>query len=187
MRTSQHSGWTLAGTLGVVAAVAAAGGCAGQFNLLRKESLPRVWERGLIGLMRPDETAAHAGSERGVHTASVHNRAGLTRLRDGHYHEAVRHFELAIRLAPQWAEPRENLGRLYERIGRADRAIVLYESALAREPRRWSTIQRLAGVYVSTGRRDGIAQALLMKLAADPRGGRWSGWAQTQLARMGRS
>lgn len=188
MRASRHPGILESARVGcVVVLVGLTGGCAGQFNALRNDILPCVWEQGVLGLLQPEEGRSPDGLGKRIHTAQRHNRAGLVRLQDGHYFEAVQHFEVAIKLAPRWAEPRENLGRLYEEIGQVDRAIALYESALALEPGRRSTMQRLARAYVKAGRRDSRTRMVLAKVAADPHGGRWNEWAQTRLAWIDRS
>jgi tetratricopeptide (TPR) repeat protein len=72
--------------------------------------------------------------------APAHNNLGLVLLEQKKYYEAACEFEYAAKLAPRSAEPRANLGLLFEAVGRWQEAEGQYEQALAVEPQNFAVM-----------------------------------------------
>ena len=62
---------------------------------------------------------------------------------------------------PAWPEA-------YERIGRADRALIIYERCATLDPRDPARLSDLGEAYLRGGRRDAAAEALRRAVALDP-------------------
>lgn len=87
---------------------------------------------------------------------------------------------------PDAPEPRDNLGLLYEALGRLDRAIGEYQAVLEIDPDRLVTMQHLARAYVKAGKKGDELKNLLEQLLATPQDKQWDVWVRGQMIRVGR-
>ena len=122
-----------------------------------------------------------------LYYAPAHNNLGLTLLDQDEYYEAALEFDFARRLMPRAIEPRNNLGILYEELGRLGRACGEYEAALNLNPDSLITMRHLARAYVKANKKDEKLTTLLEKILLIPDGDAWDLWARGQLIRVGRS
>jgi len=79
-----------------------------------------------------------------------HGLLGTLELDRGNMQQAIRHFEIAIRLRPDHAEAHFNLGRALSGLGRVDEAIEHYRQALVMKP--FSSIGHYNLAVMLTGR-----------------------------------
>jgi tetratricopeptide (TPR) repeat protein len=63
--------------------------------------------------------------------AQIWNKIGITELQTGHFPEARKGFEKAIKSDPHFAEPHNNLGVVYYEVKKYDKAIKNYSKAIA--------------------------------------------------------
>ncbi|MCH8243712.1 MAG: tetratricopeptide repeat protein, partial [Planctomycetes bacterium] len=89
--------------------------------------------------------------------------------------------------APNAVEPRQNLGVLYESLGRLPRATAEYESALEIDPNSVVTMRYLARAYVKSDENKKSLKQLLNKLLGIPQTHEWDEWLRGQVIRLGRS
>lgn len=87
-------------------------------------------------------------------SAMFHNNLGAAALRDGDVDAAVRHFELATTLWPEWSVGWVNRGVAFARSGHVDDALDCYRRALERDPGNPSALNNLAHVYLGLGLED---------------------------------
>lgn len=125
--------------------------------------------------------------EHDLYYAPAHNNLGLVLLQTERCYEAAWEFNYAAKLVPRGSEPRENLGLLYENLGRLDRAVAEYEAALEIDPDSLVTMRHLARTLVKAGRKDDRLKSLLEKLLLIPSDGRWDVWVRGQLVRLDRA
>ena len=113
--------------------------------------------------------------------APAHNNLGHLLYLQRKYYLAAWEFEYAAKLMPTSGEPLNNLGLIYERVGRYDEATARYEAAMALNPDNQEFASNLARLQV---RREQvtpeIAQALHEVVYKDDRP-EWKDWAGEQL------
>lgn len=98
-------------------------------------------------------------------TAVYLNNIGSDRLLAGDGEGAGRHFEIAVRLAPDFVHSYANLGVVRRRLGDERGALETYRRALEIDPREPTVLNNLAALYVSQGRQ---AEARAAALAVEP-------------------
>jgi tetratricopeptide (TPR) repeat protein len=86
----------------------------------------------------------------------------------GRLEEARRHYEEAVRLAPDVADWRANLGTFYMERGELERAIAELERAVALAPGHWIALQNLGSAYARRGELERAIECLEASLAAAP-------------------
>jgi tetratricopeptide (TPR) repeat protein len=86
----------------------------------------------------------------------------------GRLDEAIRHYQTAIRLRPDYADPHGNLGIAYERQGRLDEAAREYETAIALSPDQIEAHNNLGGIYLKRGRAADAVREIETYLRAVP-------------------
>ncbi len=101
-------------------------------------------------------------------SAMHHTNSGGAALRAGDLVEARRHFELSVKLAPEWAPGWVNLGVVEYREGRAAEALKAYAKALEAEPSNSSALTNIAGIHRDQGH-DEAARTALMAAARQTR------------------
>lgn len=113
--------------------------------------------------------------------APAHNNLGHLLYLQGKYYLAAWEFEYAAKLMPTSGEPLNNLGLIYERVGRYDEAMEKYQAAIAISPHNQEFASNLTRLQV---RREEVttetAHALHEVIYKDDRP-EWKDWAGEQL------
>ncbi len=100
-----------------------------------------------------------------VASAIYHTNHGGLAIREDDLEEALRHLEIAIALAPEWAPAWVNLGVAHSRLGDIDSALSAHQKALVVDPGNSSALTNMAHIFRDMGREDEARAAL--KAAAD--------------------
>jgi Tfp pilus assembly protein PilF len=100
-------------------------------------------------------------------TALYLNNLGSEELFAGNEEEALRYFDTAVKLAPEYTPTYANLGVVRRRLGDIDGALAAYHQALRIDVRQPTVLNNLAALYHSQGRLQEASDAVR---AADPRG-----------------
>ncbi|MCC7178030.1 MAG: tetratricopeptide repeat protein [Acidobacteria bacterium] len=100
--------------------------------------------------------------------AITETNLGSTFHEAGRYDEAVRHYERAVALEPDYAPAYNNLGVTLRAQGRVDAAIAAYEKGLALEDDYPDLHYNLANALLELGRADEAAAHLRQSLAGEP-------------------
>lgn len=94
-------------------------------------------------------------------TALFLNNKGADELRAGHPDIAIRHFEDAVKLAPEFAAAWGNVGVARRRLGDIDGALSAYQKALAIEADNPTILNNLSSLYRALGRHQEADHALI--------------------------
>ena len=100
-------------------------------------------------------------------TALYLNNLGTEELFAGRQESALRYFETAVKLAPEYTPTYANLGVVRRRLGDTDGALAAYHQALRIDLRQPTVLNNLAALYHSQGR---FEEARAAVAAANPRG-----------------
>ncbi len=111
----------------------------------------------------------------------AHNNLGTVHLQRGKYYLAAWEFQYATKLMPTQPQPRNNLGLLYERVGRLDDAVAWYGKALDLEPDNPLFLGNSARARIRRGDVGQEVRDLLTKLIEVDVRPEWVAWAQQQL------
>ena len=115
----------------------------------------------------------------------AHNNLGRIYYEKKQYYAAAWEFEYAAKLLPHHAEPRNNLGLVFEAVGDFDRAVGHYEEALLIEPNNPELIGNLARTRLNRGDRGPEVRQLLNDLMLMDTRPRWTDWARDKLRMLG--
>ncbi len=115
----------------------------------------------------------------------AHNNLGTLYHRQEKYYQAAWEFQYAARLMPGKAKPKNNLGMVFEAVGRLDESAKWYEEALAIEPDNVEITGNLARVMIQTDRRSNKIRKLLSDIVMKDHRPEWVAWAREQLALIG--
>ena len=115
----------------------------------------------------------------------AHNNLGTLYHRQEQYYQAAWEFQYAVRLMPGKAEPKNNLGMVFEAVGRLDESAKWYEEALAIEPDNVEITGNLARVMIQTDRRSNKIRKLLSDIVMKDHRSEWVAWAREQLTLIG--
>lgn len=114
----------------------------------------------------------------------AHNSLGIAYYCQKNFYLAATEFQLAAKIMARQAEPRSNLGLVFEAVGNLDEAARWGQEALDVEPGNVEATANLARVLVRLGRKDprlpGLIRDILMK---DTRP-QWITWARLQLVTL---
>lgn len=115
----------------------------------------------------------------------AHNNLGLVYFHQKRLYLAALEFQYAIKLMPSATEPKNNLGMVFESIGRLADAERCYDEALAAEPDNAQVTENLARVCVRMARKDAKTRKLLQDVIAKSDRPDWVKWAKERLVTMG--
>jgi len=110
----------------------------------------------------------------------AHNSLGTLYYRQKKLYLAAWEFEYAAKLMPDLAQPYNNLGLVYERVGKYEDAITYYSMALSLEPKNPELIGNLVRTRMLDGDRSADLKPLLSDLALNHTRPRWQNWARDQ-------
>lgn len=114
----------------------------------------------------------------------AHNNLGKVYFHQSKFYVAAWEFQYAIKLMPHHFEPRNNLGLLYEEVGKLNQAVDCYTEALSFEPSNPLLVGNLARARVRRGDRGQEVRDLLDLLIAQDSRPEWLTWAKIQLLLM---
>ena len=114
----------------------------------------------------------------------AHNNLGKVYFRQGKLYLAAWEFQYAAKLMPNQPEPRNNLGLVFEQVGKLDDAVKYYGQAMGMEPDNGQFIGNLARARVRRGDGGGEVRELLDKLVLRDDRPAWVAWARRRLALM---
>src|SRR5882724_6688864 len=106
--------------------------------------------------------------KRDVVSAEQHNKRGLDYSNAMKYAEAIREFEAATELAPDFAEAQFNLGVIRLRESRAEDAVAPLKRAAQLNPRLAGAQKHLGVAYAMLGKQSDAANSLVAALAITP-------------------
>ncbi len=115
----------------------------------------------------------------------AHNNLGRVYYQKNHYYAAAWEFQYAAKLLPHHAEPRNNLGLVFEAVGDYDKAVGHYEEALLIEPNNPELIGNLVRTRLNRGDRGAEVRQLLNDLMLMDTRPRWTDWARDRLRMLG--
>jgi tetratricopeptide (TPR) repeat protein len=113
----------------------------------------------------------------------AHNNLGVLHLKAGRLYEAAEEFEWARKLMPGHPDPRMNLALTLEQAGKTDEAIQTYKTALEVWPGHIGTVQALARLEVTSGRRSPELAGWLDEVAMRGETEAWREWAEKEIVR----
>ena len=109
---------------------------------------------------------------------SVYNEFGVCAMQTGDHSLSRWSFEQAMELEPEAVEPHFNLGLLYERLGKLDLAMGLYQEAYQRSDANILILGKLAKVQFKLGARDKNVLGKLREIEKEHPDHRWADWAR---------
>ena len=115
----------------------------------------------------------------------AHNNLGTVYMQQKKYYLAAWEYQYAIKLMPNTAVPRNNLGLVFEAVGRLGEAEENFEQARAIEPDNVEYLCNLARVLVRTNHKDDRTRQLLSDIVLKDTRPQWTSWARERLALMG--
>jgi len=113
----------------------------------------------------------------------AHNNLGVLYLKEGKLYEAAGEFEWARKLMPGHPDPRMNLALTLEQAGQVDEAIQTYKTALEVYPGHMATVQALARLEVTSGKRSDELAGWLDEIAMRGESLPWREWAERERMR----
>jgi len=113
---------------------------------------------------------------------AAHNNLGRVYFEQSRYYLAAWEFQNAARLMPYQAEPRNNLGLVFEHTGKLEDAINWYTQAMEFEPDNPVLLGNLVRARLRSGLRDEETHALLEQLVMIEDRPEWRAWAERENA-----
>lgn len=117
----------------------------------------------------------------------AHSNLGVVYFQQQKFYLAAWEFQYAIKMMPTKAEPRNNLGLVFEAVGKLREADEQFEQALALDPENPQIIGNLAKTRIATNRKDEVTRQLLTDLVLKDCRPEWTAWARERLVLMGRA
>jgi len=128
------------------------------------------------------ETLLRAALTADIFFGPAHNNLGVLHMKAGKIYEAAEEFEWARKLMPGHPDPRMNLALTLEQAGKTDQAIQTYKTALEVWPGHIGTVQALARLEVTSGRKSPELPGWLDEVAMRGETERWREWARRERA-----
>jgi Tfp pilus assembly protein PilF len=111
----------------------------------------------------------------------AHNNLGKVYYHQDRYYQAAWQFEYAAKLMPDQAEPRNNLGLIFESIGKLDQAVDAYARAAELAPMNTQIAGNLARARIRRGDRGPEIRDLLQLIVLKDERPEWIAWARDKL------
>ena len=111
----------------------------------------------------------------------AHNSMGTLYFMQNKLYLAAWEFEYAAKLMPDLAQPYNNLGLVYERVGKYDEAISYYSMALSQEEHNPQVIGNLVRTRMITGDKSPELKDMISDLALNHPQLQWQNWARDQV------
>ena len=144
--------------------------------------------RAIQCLKDGDLDSAEADAKLALDAASdygpAQNTLGLIRLEQGKLNDAARIFHLAATNMPRDPSPFFNLGLVWEKAGRREKAEEEYRKALKRDPENIKVKSNLVRALVLMGRKGKETRGLLKDVVLKDDREEWRDWAMRELKLM---
>ena len=114
----------------------------------------------------------------------AHNNLGKVYFHQREFYLAAWEFRYAMGLMPTQAEPKNNLGLVYEIVGKLDEAVEVYAQANDAAPDSADYLGNLARARIRRGDRDQEVREILTDLLFKETRPEWVEWAQLEIARI---
>lgn len=114
----------------------------------------------------------------------AHNNLGKIYYRQRKFYLAAWEFQYAIKLMPRQPEPRNNLGLVFEEVGKLQDAVNWYGEAVDLQPDNPHFVGNLARARIRHGDKGDEVAALLQKVIESDTRSAWVSWAKERLARL---
>ena len=114
----------------------------------------------------------------------AHNNLGKAYFHQKKYYLAAWEFQYAGKIMPKKAEPKNNLGLVFEAVGKLDEAVAEYSGARGLEPDNTDVLGNLARAKVKRGDGGEELRTLLEEVLLKDSRPSWSSWAREELARL---
>ncbi len=111
----------------------------------------------------------------------AHNNLGWVYYKQGRYYLAAWEFEYAQKLMVGIPEPANNLGLVYEEVGRLPEAQACFDQAAGADPHNPQFLANLARVRLKQGERSAETAHLLREVVFHDERPEWREWAQEHL------
>ena len=116
----------------------------------------------------------------------AHNNLGTIYFRQSKFYPAALEFEYAGKLMPRHAEPRNNLGLVFEASGKINDAVACYDRAIVLEPENPVFVGNSARARFRRGDQSEELRDLLGKVVAMDTRDEWVDWARKTMRNMKR-
>ncbi len=130
------------------------------------------------------EQAFKQALEADVMFGPAHNNLGKVYYTQELFYKAAWEYQYAIKLMPYHPEPKNNLGLVYESVGKLDEAVELYSEARTIEPDNPVLIGNFARARLKRGDKGSDMRGLLTELILKDTRPDWLTWAKDKLALM---
>jgi Flp pilus assembly protein TadD len=138
-----------------------------------------------VGKLPEAEEALKAALAADLFHGPAHNNLGIVYYRQKRFYLAAWEFQYAAKLMQNRPEPRNNLGMVFEAVGKLDDAAKCYAEAMDMEPDNPEFIGNLARCRIRQSRRDAETRRLLEQLLLKDTRADWLEWANMELVKMG--
>jgi Tfp pilus assembly protein PilF len=142
----------------------------------------KLMEDGKLDDARKELKAALAAD---LFFGPAHNNLGSLYLKQKSYYLAAWEFQYAAKLMPHQAQPRNNLGMVFETVGRLDEAQQWYDKALALSPEAVEIAANLARIHTRKNINNERTRELLAMVVMKDKRSQWVKWARQRLALIG--
>ncbi|OGE19659.1 hypothetical protein A3J19_01955 [Candidatus Daviesbacteria bacterium RIFCSPLOWO2_02_FULL_41_8] len=99
---------------------------------------------------------------------NTHNNLGDVYGRNGDKQAALKEFQRAIELKPNYGDAYHNLANTYAELGQPDKAVENYQNALKYNPGLWQSYQNIAAVYFGQKKYDLVVENMLKAIQVSP-------------------
>ena len=111
----------------------------------------------------------------------AHNSLGMVYYLQGKLYLAAWEYEYAAKLMPETSEPYNNLGLVYERVGKYEDAVSYYSMAMSHDQNSPEVIANLVRARMIMGERTADIRDMISDLALSHPDPDWQNWARDQV------